>query len=169
MKYNPVEHPVVIQFKGSDPERLAKSTSLAVSLGYDAVNINCGCPARKCKGEEPSGAILMKDPKRVQDTVREMIAVSSVPITVKCRIGVDDLDSYEYLKSFVSTVREGGVKHFIVHARKALLGELDPEGNRCIPPLKYEWVYALAKDFPDIQFDLNGGLQSIEMVRNSND
>lgn len=165
MKYNAVEHPVVIQFKGSDPERLSKAAALASSLGYDAVNINCGCPARKCKGEEPSGAILMKDPKQVQETVKAMVGAASVPVTVKCRTGVDDLDSYEYLKNFVETVGEGGTSHFVVHARKALLQGLDPEGNRCVPPLKYEWVCRLAKEFPALQIDLNGGLQSIEMVR----
>lgn len=165
MKYNDIEHPLVVQLRGSNPERMAKAAVLAASLGYDEVNINCGCPARKCKCDEPFGAVLMKDPKKVQELVQEMIKSSPIPVTVKCRIGVDDIDSFDSFRNFISTVIIGGVTHFIIHARKALLDGLDPSANRTIPPLKYDWVYAIAKQFPTIKFDLNGGLKTIEEVK----
>eukprot|EP01022_Parablepharisma_sp_SALTPOND_P010882 TRINITY_DN144_c0_g1_i5.p1 TRINITY_DN144_c0_g1~~TRINITY_DN144_c0_g1_i5.p1 ORF type:complete len:209 (-),score=24.29 TRINITY_DN144_c0_g1_i5:491-1117(-) len=165
LKYNnPIEHPVVVQFRGSNTERMAKAAAISASLGYDEVNINCGCPALKGKGKEPFGAVLMKDPVKVRDLVREMAKTCPVPITVKCRTGVDEVDSFDALRNFIATVKEGGVKHFIVHARKALLNGLNVIENRTIPPLKYEWVYQLAKEFPDLRFSINGGFKTIESV-----
>lgn len=165
MKYNdPVEHPVVVQFRGSNLEQLVKATAIAASWGYDEVNINCGCPVAEVKGKETFGAAMMKDPSAVQALVNGLIQASSIPVTVKCRVGVDDLDSYEYFRGFVATVVEGGVKHVIVHARKALLKGLGVIGNRTIPPLKYEWVYQIAKEFPDVRFTINGGIKTLDAV-----
>ena len=165
MKYNnPIEHPVVVQFRGSNIEQLIKATNIAASWGYDEVNINCGCPVPETKGKETFGAVMMKDPVRVQILVRDLIKASPIPVTIKCRIGVDDLDSYEFFHNFIETTSKGGVKHFIIHARKALLKGLDIIGNRTVPPLKYEWVYQIAKEFPDLRFTINGGIKTIEAV-----
>ncbi len=164
LKYDPVEHPVVVQFRGSEPKGMAKCTEIAASLGYDEVNINCGCPKPKAKEQEAFGAELMKHPELVLSVVTAMVKASSVPVTVKCRIGVDDYESYEYLKSFIHTVSTGGIRHFIVHARKALLKGLNPLENRLVPPLNYDWVYRLAKDFPHLLFSINGGIRTIESV-----
>ncbi len=160
-----MEHPLVVQFRGSEPERLAKCAAIAASMGYDEVNINCGCPAVSSKTQEPFGAALLKEPALVLSVVSAMVKACSVPVTVKCRIGVDDCESYEELKGFIKTVSSGGVRHFIVHARKAILKGLNVIENRTIPPLKYEVVYKLAKDFPHLFFSINGGLKTIEGVR----
>ena len=165
LKYNSIEHPVVFQLGGSNPTKLAKATSICSSLGYDEINLNCGCPSPYAK-EDSFGAVLMKNPNTVADIVKEMIEASNgVPVTVKCRLGVDDNDSYDELKKFIETVSTAGIKHFIIHARKALLKGLNHKENRNIPPLKYDWVYNLAKDYPGVKFSLNGGLQSIEQMK----
>jgi len=164
MKYNEIEHPIVVQFRGSDIERMKRATILSKSMGYNEVNINCGCPALKNKSKEPFGAVLMKSPEKVRDICREMIKSCDIPVTVKCRIGVDDQDSYEALINFIKIVAESGVKHFIVHARKAILKGFSVIENRMIPPLRYDWVYKLTKDFPGLQFTINGGLKTIEDV-----
>ncbi len=163
MRYNPVEHPVVVQLGGSDPVKMAKAASICAAMGYNEININCGCPSPKVK-EGAFGAVLMNEPKTVADIVAEMKKLVSVPVTVKCRLGVDDHDSYEEVSKFITTVSAAGASHFIIHARKAFLNGLNPKENRTVPPLRYDWVYKLVKDFPKLQFSLNGGLQSIESV-----
>eukprot|EP00826_Nyctotherus_ovalis_P001000 TRINITY_DN10102_c0_g1_i12.p1 TRINITY_DN10102_c0_g1~~TRINITY_DN10102_c0_g1_i12.p1 ORF type:complete len:267 (+),score=77.51 TRINITY_DN10102_c0_g1_i12:349-1149(+) len=144
---------------------MAKAASVCAAFGYDEININCGCPSPRVK-EGSFGAVLMLEPltvARIAERMRE--SAGGVPVTVKCRLGVDDHDSYEELNNFINVVAKSGVNHFIIHARKAYLQGLNPKENRTVPPLKYDWVYRLAEDFPSLQFSLNGGLQSIEQMK----
>lgn len=160
----PAQHPVVLQLGGSVPEELEAAASIAAEYGYSEVNLNCGCPSPKVAGKGCFGAALMRMPHIVAEATRRMKSVlpANVPVTVKCRIGVDDEDSYEGLRDFVRIVHdEGEVNHFIIHARKAILGGLSPAQNRNIPPLKYSYVYDLVAEFPTIQFSINGGLKTI--------
>lgn len=165
------EQPVALQLGGSGPERLAQAARIAVEqYGYDEVNLNVGCPSprvvQKNDVTECFGARLMLDPPLVAECCRQMREAVDVPVTVKCRIGVDDQGSYDNLQSFIDTVAEAsGVEHFIIHARIALLKGLTPEKNRSIPPLRYEEVYKLLDDFPRLRFSLNGGVNSFDEVR----
>jgi len=144
---------------------MAKAAEICYKMGYDEININCGCPSPKVK-EGAFGAILMFDPEKVAENVREMIKMShGVPITIKCRLGVDEHDSFEELVKFINIVSKAGVTHFVMHARKAILHGFNPKENRNIPPLKYDWVYKLADMFPTLQFSLNGGLNTIEQMQ----
>ncbi|PXF44196.1 tRNA-dihydrouridine(20/20a) synthase [Gracilariopsis chorda] len=163
----PAQQPVVLQLGGSDPAELECAARYAAQHGYDEVNLNCGCPSPKVAGKGCFGAALMREPHLVADACRRMREVlpEHVPVTVKCRIGVDNDDSYQQLCDFVSVVSErGGVSHFIVHARKAILGGLSPAQNRTIPPLRYQVVYDLIRDFPHLSFSINGGLHTVEDV-----
>ncbi|CAM9107680.1 unnamed protein product, partial [Ascophyllum nodosum] len=162
-----VEHPVVLQIGGSDTTYVREACRLARPYNYDAINLNCGCPSDKVASKGAFGAALMRSPSLVKELCLAMRdgAGRDTPITVKCRIGVDDHDSYEQLAAFVGEVHRGGVvQHFIIHARKAILGGLSPAQNRNIPPLKHEYVYRLVKDFPDVDFTLNGGINTYEEV-----
>lgn len=162
------QHPVVLQLGGSVPEELEAAARIAAKYGYTEVNLNCGCPSPKVAGKGCFGAALMRTPSVVADATRRMAAVlpSTTPVTVKCRIGVDDDDSYEGLREFVETVHnDGGVNHFIIHARKAILGGLSPAQNRSIPPLKYDYVHNLLRDFPDLSFTINGGFTTISAIQ----
>jgi tRNA-dihydrouridine synthase A len=161
------DQPVVLQLGGADPNMLADATSIVVNKyadSYQAININCGCPSKRVADAGAFGAQLMYEPDRVAAICEAVSAASGgLPVTVKHRIGVDDHDSYEQLQSFIRTISSVGVSHFIVHARKALLGRnLSPAQNRSIPPLHYPTVYALARDFPSIAFTINGGVESHE-------
>jgi tRNA-dihydrouridine synthase A len=156
------QHPLVLQLGGSDPASLAAAARTASRYGYDELNLNCGCPSPKVAGAGCFGAALMTSPERVAHAVAAMADASGLPVTVKCRTGVDDADSYSELCAFVEAVSaRGGVRHVIVHARKALLNGLSPEDNRRVPPLRYELVLALARDFPHLSFTLNGGLDGL--------
>ncbi|KAL8161757.1 hypothetical protein V2J09_013246 [Rumex salicifolius] len=155
------QHPIVLQLGGSNLENLAKATQLANDYGYDEINLNCGCPSPKVAGHGCFGASLMLDPKFVGEAISAMGANTGVPVTVKCRIGVDDHDSYNELCKVSST---SPTKHFILHSRKAILEGLSPAQNRTVPPLKYEYYFGLLRDFPDLMFTLNGGINSIEEV-----
>ncbi|CAN0209719.1 unnamed protein product, partial [Discosporangium mesarthrocarpum] len=153
------------QIGGSNTEYIHQACRLARPYGYDAFNLNCGCPSDKVAGKGCFGAALMREPRLVSDLCLSMRDASGgdTPVTVKCRIGVDHDDSYEQLAAFVDQVhRRGEVNHFIVHARKAILKGLSPAQNRNIPPLKYDYVYQLVKDFPDVDFTLNGGVNTYE-------
>ncbi|XP_071680877.1 uncharacterized protein [Lolium perenne] len=159
------QHPIVLQIGGSNLDNLAKATELASGYSYDEINLNCGCPSGKVAGHGCFGARLMYDPEFVGDAMSAIAANCDVPVSVKCRIGVDNHDSYQELCEFVDTVvSKSPTRHFIIHARKALLNGLSPAENRKIPPLKYEYYYALLRDFPEVQFTLNGGLTSIDQV-----
>ncbi|XP_073142189.1 uncharacterized protein [Henckelia pumila] len=159
------QHPIVLQIGGNDLENLAKATELANSYNYDEINLNCGCPSPKVAGKGCFGVRLMLDPKFVASAMSVISAHTNVPVSVKCRIGVDNHDSYNELCNFIYKVSsQSPTKHFIIHSRKALLNGISAKENRSIPPLKYEYFYALLRDFPDLQFTINGGINTIDEV-----
>ncbi|MCK4945112.1 MAG: tRNA dihydrouridine(20/20a) synthase DusA [Alphaproteobacteria bacterium] len=166
LDYSPEEHPIALQLGGSEPKDLAICAQLAEQRGYDEVNLNCGCPSNRVQNGS-FGACLMADPKRVANCIDAMKQVVSIPVTVKTRIGIDDMDSYEFLTDFISHVSEKGCDIFIIHARKAMLKGLSPAENRTIPPLKWDVAYMLKRDFPHLSIILNGGIRRIEDIRNS--
>lgn len=161
--FAPAEQPLVLQLGGSDPRLLAEAAGIAAGLGYQALNLNAGCPSPRVR-EGAFGACLLKEPMRVADCVLAMRS-SGLPVSVKTRIGVDDHDDYAHLAGFVSRVAEAGCSHFIVHARKAWLDGLSPRENRTIPPLRYDVVYRLREDFPALRIEINGGIASVADVR----
>ncbi|MCU0735844.1 MAG: tRNA dihydrouridine(20/20a) synthase DusA [Methylotetracoccus sp.] len=163
LEFNPAEKPLALQLGGSDPAELVKCVRLAAPIGFDEFNLNIGCPSpRVQKGR--FGACLMAEPELVADCVSAMSEATAVPVTVKMRIGVDDRDSYDHLCHFVAKVADAGCRTFIVHARKAWLQGLSPRENREIPPLRYDIVADLKRDFPGLEIILNGGVQSLEEV-----
>ena len=154
------EHPLVLQLGGSDPSALAEASSISEKFGYSEVNLNVGCPSSKVqKGR--FGAVLMKEPKLVAKCIGQMKEATTLPVTVKCRIGVDDMDQNIHLDNFINEVSSAGCNTFIIHARKAWLKGLSPKDNREIPPLNYERVYKLKNTFPDLKFIINGGIKSL--------
>ncbi len=159
--YDQTEHPVACQLGGSDPKDLAASAQIVAGFGYDEVNLNVGCPSDRVQSGR-FGACLMAEPGLVADCVTAMRDAVSIPVTVKSRIGIDDQEGYEHLSGFVARVAESGCRHFIVHARKAILQGLSPKENREIPPLKYDYVYRLKQEYPDFEIVLNGGVQSLD-------
>ncbi len=159
--YDPVEHPVSLQLGGDDPVALAESARIAADLGYDEVNLNVGCPSDRVQ-QGSFGAVLMRTPEKVAAAVEAMRAVVSVPVTVKHRIGVDELDRYEDMLNFVDMVSQAGCTRFTVHARKAWLQGLSPKENRTIPPLRYEEVHRLKQERPELQIEINGGITTME-------
>lgn len=159
LRFNASEHPVALQLGGSDPKLLAAAVTLADDYGYDEINLNAGCPSERVS-EGAFGACLMKDPGRVAECVTALRGATSRPVTVKTRIGVDDRDDYEFLREFVHTVARAGCETFIIHARKAYLAGLSPKENRTVPPLRYEVVYRLRRDFPELRLVINGGIET---------
>jgi len=162
--FDSAEHPVALQLGGSDPRLLAHAARLGAARGYDEINLNVGCPSDRVQSGR-FGACLMAEPALVADCVRAMRESVQVPVTVKCRIGIDDQDDYAFLERFVATVREAGVDTFIVHARKAFLQGLSPKENREVPPLRYEVPLQLKQEHPDLMVVLNGGLKTVAQVR----
>ena len=158
------EHPVALQLGGSDPRDLARATALARPFGYDEVNLNCGCPSDRVQSG-CFGAVLMERPALVADCVAAMQAETDVPVTVKCRIGVDDQDPERVLPDFIAHVARAGVRHVIVHARKAWLQGLSPKENREIPPLDHDLVLRMKALFPELAICLNGGVTSLAQAR----
>jgi tRNA-dihydrouridine synthase A len=163
LDFNDGENPLVLQLGGSDPKEMADCAIIAEDWGYDEVNINVGCPSDRVLSGS-FGACLMKEPKLVAQCVEAMIERCGIPITVKHRIGIDDMESYDQLSDFVSLISQKGCQHFIVHARKAWLTGLSPKENRTIPPLNYPWVYQLKKDFPKLKFTINGGIETCQDI-----
>ena len=157
--YNEQEHPVALQLGGSDPKDLAHCASLAAKHGYDEVNLNCGCPSERVQ-RGAFGACLMNEPNTVADCVKAMSDASSLPITVKHRIGLGRGESFSFVRDFVGKVSEAGCQTFIVHARNAWLEGLSPKENREIPPLKPEWAYQLKAEFPSLRIVFNGGVKT---------
>ena len=154
------EHPLVLQLGGSDPSALSEASSISEKFGYSEVNLNVGCPSSKVqKGR--FGAVLMKEPKLVAKCISQMKEATTLPVTVKCRIGVDDMDQNIHLDNFINEVSSAGCNTFIIHARKAWLKGLSPKDNREIPPLNYKRVYKLKNTFPDLKFIINGGIKSL--------
>ncbi|KAK1552231.1 hypothetical protein Q3G72_012860 [Acer saccharum] len=165
LAFSPEQHPIVLQIGGNNLENIAKATELANPYGYDEINFNCGCPSPKVAGHGCFGVSLMLDPKFVGEAMSVIAANTNVPVSVKCRIGVDNRDSYNELCDFIYKVSSlSPTKHFIIHSRKALLNGISPAENRSIPPLKYEYYYALLRDFPDLTFTLNGGITTVDEV-----
>ena len=162
--YNEVEHPLVLQLGGNEPAKMAEAAKIAEAYGYDEVNINCGCPSDRVQSGA-FGACLMRTPDIVADCVSAMRAAVAIPVTVKCRIGVDEDDPRASLFTFVEKVSAAGCQVFTVHARKAWLQGLSPKENRDIPPLDYGLVHALKAARPDLQIILNGGLQSLDQCK----
>ena len=165
LDFNKEEHPVAVQFGGSSPLELSKCAIMAEKKGYDEINLNIGCPSERVqKGN--FGVCLMLEPELVAECVRQMRRSVDIPITVKCRTGVDDNDDYLFLKSFIDIVKDSGIKTFIIHARKGILKGLSPRQNRNIPPLNYEKVYSIKNDFPNLEIVINGGIKSISEAKN---
>ena len=164
LDFNDEEHPVALQLGGSEPEDLARCAKLAEQWGYDEVNLNCGCPSERVQ-RGAFGASLMREAELVAQCVAAMREVTLLPVTVKHRIGVDRTESYDFVRDFVGTVAErGGCEVFIVHARNAWLQGLSPKENREIPPLRYELVHRLKRDFPALTIAVNGGLKTAQQV-----
>ncbi len=159
--FSEVEKPIVLQVGGDDPKDLAHCAKLAEDFGYDEINLNVGCPSSRVQSGN-FGACLMFDPDRVADCISAMKAATKIPVSVKHRIGVDDRDSYEEMVEFVKTVASAGCDRFSVHARKAWLQGLSPKENRDIPPLRYEDVHRLKRDFPELFIEINGGFVTLE-------
>jgi len=163
--FHPVEHPIVCQLGGSDPKKLAEAAQVVARYGYDEVNLNVGCPSSRVASKGEFGCSLMTRPEVVRDIVHEMSRAVQIPVTVKCRLGVDHQDSKEFTRDFVRTVAQGGCRHFIIHARKAWLNGLSPAQNRQVPPLHYSRVLELCREFPDLVFSLNGGIADVAHSR----
>ncbi|MFZ6689899.1 tRNA dihydrouridine(20/20a) synthase DusA [Undibacterium sp. SXout11W] len=161
LEFNPGEHPVALQLGGSEPADLAQCAKMGEEWGYDEINLNCGCPSERVQ-KGAFGACLMAEPQLVADCVKAMKDVVSIDVTVKHRIGINDVDSYEFMRDFVGQVAEAGSKTFIVHARNAILKGLSPRENREIPPLKYDYAYRLKKEFPELEIILNGGIKTTD-------
>ncbi len=155
------EHPVAVQLGGSDPAQLAQAAQICEDFGYDEVNLNCGCPSDRVQSGS-FGAVLMESPALVADCVAAMRAAVSVPVTVKCRIGVDDQDPTEVLPDFIARVSAAGVDRFAIHARKAWLQGLSPKENRDIPPLDYDLVRQMKATFPHLHLSVNGGVETLD-------
>jgi tRNA-dihydrouridine synthase A len=160
LDFSNAEHPVALQLGGSEPGDLAVCAKLGEQWGYDEINLNCGCPSERVQ-RGAFGACLMAEPALVRDCVKAMVDAVNVPVTVKHRIGIDKIEDYGFVRDFVGIVSEGGCMVFIVHARNAWLKGLSPKQNREVPPLRYEFVAQLAKDFPKLTFVLNGGLTTV--------
>ena len=163
LDFNELEHPVALQLGGSEPQDLARAARLGEQWGYDEINLNCGCPSPRVQ-RGAFGACLMAEPATVADGVKAMRDTVSLPVTVKHRIGIDRIESYDFVRDFIGQVSQAGCETFIVHARNAWLDGLSPKENREIPPLRYEWVYRLKKDFPALQLIINGGVTSGEQL-----
>ncbi|TVS08655.1 MAG: tRNA dihydrouridine(20/20a) synthase DusA [Gammaproteobacteria bacterium] len=160
LAFDPCEHPVALQLGGNDPRELARAARMGAEAGFDEINLNVGCPSDRVRSGR-FGACLMREPERVADCIAAMREQVSVPVTVKCRLGVDDHDSKEHLHGFVDRVADAGCTLFIIHARKAILGGLSPKENREIPPLQYHRVHALAAHRRDLEIVINGGLKTV--------
>ena len=165
LDFNKEEHPVAVQFGGSSPKELSYCSKMAEKKGYDEINLNIGCPSERVqKGN--FGVCLMLEPDLVAECASAMIKSVDIPVTVKCRTGVDDHDNYDFLKSFINIVKDSGVKTFIIHARKGILKGLSPRQNRSVPPLNYEKVYRIKRDFPELEIIINGGIKNIDESQN---
>jgi len=165
LSFNIKEKPVALQLGGSSPKLLANASQIGEDFGYDEINLNLGCPSKKVQ-KNKFGACLIKEPALVADCLNEMQAKTKLPVTVKTRIGYDDVEDYESLFNFIKLLKSTGVKTFVMHSRKAMLGKFTPKQNLNIPPLKYEMVYKLKEDFKDLEIIINGGIASTDQIKN---
>lgn len=163
LRFDQTEQPVAVQLGGSNPDDLAQCAQICEDFGYNEINLNVGCPSDRVQSGK-IGACLMAEPELVAECIAAMQAKVDIPVTVKHRIGIDDLDSYELLARFVDIIRASGCETFIVHARKAILSGLSPKQNREIPPLTYPTVYQLKQDFPELEIIINGGITSLQQA-----
>lgn len=163
LDYNDIEHPIALQLGGSDTTQLAQCAKIAQDWGYDEVNLNCGCPSDRVSAGR-FGACLMAEPDLVADCIKAMQDACDLPVTIKHRIGIDDLDSYDLLCAFIDKVAQTGCETFIIHARKAWLKGLSPKQNREVPPLRHDVVYSIKEDFPDLEIILNGEIKSVDQA-----
>ncbi|TAL52817.1 tRNA dihydrouridine(20/20a) synthase DusA [Pandoraea sp.] len=161
LDFDAAEHPVALQLGGSEPADLAQAARLGAQWGYDEINLNCGCPSERVQ-RGAFGACLMAEPALVADCVKAMRDAVSVPVTVKHRIGIDSVEAYDFVRDFVGQVADAGCETFIVHARNAILKGLSPKENREIPPLKYDYVYRLKREFPHLEIIINGGIDTLD-------
>jgi tRNA-dihydrouridine synthase A len=163
LEFDPEEHPVALQLGGAEPGRLAEAAAIGASFGYDEINLNVGCPSDRVR-QATFGACLMARPQLVADCLRAMSRAVSVPVTVKCRIGIDDQDDWPFLRDFVAAIAEAGCATVIVHARKAILKGLTPKQNRDVPPLDYARAWRVKREFPSLTVIVNGGLRTVPQV-----
>ncbi len=164
LRFNASEHPVALQLGGSEPDDLAACAKMAEDYGYDEVNLNCGCPSERVQ-KGAFGACLMKEPSLVADCVAAMKNAVKIPVTVKCRIGIDDSEEYDFLEDFIMQNEQAGCDTFIIHARKAWLKGLSPKENREIPPLKYDVAHAIKRNHPHLTVIVNGGIKTLDETR----
>ncbi len=164
LEFNINEKPVALQIGGSSPKILAEATRAGEDFGYDEINLNLGCPSKKVE-KNRFGACLMKEPNLVADCLSKMQSVTKLPITIKTRIGYDNKEDYETFHNFISILNNTGIKTFIIHARKAILGKFTPKQNLNIPPLKYDYVYNLKKNFPNESIVINGGITNTHQIK----
>ena len=163
LEFSEEEHPVALQLGGSEPDELARCAKLGAQYGYDEINLNIGCPSERVQ-RGAFGACLMAEPALVADCVKAIRDAVALPVTLKHRIGIDKVEDYAFVRDFVGTVAESGCQTFIVHARNAILKGLSPKENREIPPLKYDYVYRLKRDFSQLKFVINGGITTLSEV-----
>ncbi len=159
-----IESPVALQLGGSNPDELAKCSEIAESMGYDEINLNLGCPSERVQ-KGSFGACLMIEPKLVQRCLNAMKQSVSIPVTAKCRTGIDKIEDYDFLQSFVEGIANQNIATIIIHARNAILKGLSPRQNRTIPPLKYNYVYRIKEDFPELEIIINGGINSLSEAK----
>ena len=163
LRFDAAEHPVALQLGGSDPAELAHCARLGEQYGYDEINLNCGCPSERVQ-HGAFGACLMAEPRLVADCVKSMRDAVSIPVTIKHRLGIDSIEAYEFVRGFVGTVAGAGCETFFVHARNAVLKGFSPKANREVPPLKYDYVYRLKRDFPGLCIVVNGGVSTLGAI-----
>lgn len=163
LDFDEIEHPIALQLGGSEPADLAIAAKRGQEWGYDEINLNCGCPSERVQ-KGAFGACLMAEPALVADCVKAMRDVVDIDVTVKHRIGIDDVESYSFVRDFVGQIADAGCKTFVVHARNAILKGLSPKENREVPPLKYEYAYQLKRDFPQLEILINGGIKTIAEI-----
>ena len=164
LEFNINEKPVALQLGGSSPKLLAEAAKTGEDFGYDEINLNLGCPSKKVE-KNKFGACLMKEPNLVADCLSKMQSATKLPVTIKTRIGYDDVEDYENLYNFISILKSTGIRTFIIHARKAILGKFTPKQNLNIPPLNYDYVYNLKRDFPNEEIIINGGITSSDEIK----
>ncbi|HUF20758.1 MAG TPA: tRNA dihydrouridine(20/20a) synthase DusA, partial [Burkholderiales bacterium] len=166
LRFHPAEHPVALQLGGNEPDDLARCAKLGEDWSYDEINLNCGCPSERVQ-KGAFGACLMAEPELVAECVSAMREAVSIPVTVKHRLGIDSIEDYAFVQRFVDRLARAGTRSFFVHARNAVLKGLTPKDNRQVPPLKYDYVFRLKHDFPDLQIVINGGIDSVAAAAGS--
>jgi len=164
LSFKKVKNPTILQVGGSNPSELAEACKISEQYGYDEINLNLGCPSKKVQ-KNKFGACLMKEPNLVADCVDAMVNATKLPISIKTRIGYNDIEDFEFLKNFILTIKKAGVKKFIIHARRAILTKLSPKQNLSIPPLKYDFVYKLKEEFRQDEIIINGGISEIIQIK----